>query len=113
MSYRKRDIAHWNQGKSCKGTRKAKERAYVENEIGLQIAEQDDNFRYRHYSRTPNKEAQLQHRIEWYEKVVSEYEREPKGFSWRCHFVSYARDSLVKAKKQLKELQEKVNAVRS
>lgn len=105
MSYRKRDIAHWNQGKSCKGTRKAKERVYVASEINFQIAEQDDNFRYRHYSHTPNREAQINHRIQWYEKVLAE----SKYSGW---FHDHARDALRKAKKQLTELQEKENAVR-
>lgn len=106
MSYHKRDIAHWNQGKSCKGTRKAKERTFVDREVDEQLA--DDTFRYRHSKRKPNHEARLQYRIDWYEKVLAEYEREPKK-SWRCSFASFARDSLRKAREQLKELQEKKN----
>lgn len=105
MSYRKREIAHWNSGKGCKGTRKAKERVYVSSEIDVQIAEQDENFRYRHYRHKADKEAQLEHRIEWYAKVVAEYERNPKK-DWTCSFASYARDGLRKAKKQLKELKD-------
>lgn len=105
VSYRKRDIGHWNQGKSCKGVRKAKERAYAENEIDLQIAEQDESFRYRHYSRKPNKEAQLQHQVEWYERIIAESERKPQA-SWRCAMASYARDGLRKTKKKLRELRE-------
>jgi len=107
MSYRKRDIAHWNQGKSCKGTRKAKERAYVDKEIEEQVAvDQDENFRYRHYRHKSNKIAQLENRIAWYEKVILEDARDKS--SWRSYFVNYARNALTKAKKQLKELQEKL-----
>lgn len=108
MSYRKREVAHWNEGKRYKGTRKARERAYAENDIVTQIASEDEKFRYKHYSRKPNKEAQLKHRVEWYERVLAECTREPK--SWNCSFANYARDNLRKYKKQLKELQEESNA---
>ena len=102
MSYRKREIAHWNQGKGCKGTRKAKESNYVRTEIQVQLVEQNDDFHYRHKSkRKPNMLARLQHRVEWYEQVLSRHK--DRSDSWS----NYLRSGLKDAKKKLAQLQEK------
>ena len=118
MSYnRKLEIGHWNQGKGCKGTRKAKMRAFTEAEIREQIAaDEDENYRTKHVSRgNPNYEARLRHQIEYYEQRVAEHERQAKTNKdhWSCAWTSYARDALRKARQELKELLEKKNAVRS
>ncbi len=102
MSYRKRDIGHWNQGKSYKGWRKAKEREHIKHEIHQQIDEQDDDFRYRHYSRTPNELASAKHSVEWYSATLESYKRSGRMANW-CDFM---RDGLRQAKKRLKELED-------
>lgn len=113
MSFnRKLEIGHWNQGKGCKGSRKAKVRAFTEAEIEAQIAEQDENYRTRHISKgKPNHIARLEHQIQWYEKTIAEHERRERGTGrWADSFTNYCRDALAKAKKKLEELK---NAVRS
>lgn len=112
---RKLEIGHWNQGKGCKGSRKAKLRVVLDTEIDNQIAEQDENYRTRHVSKgTPNLEARLKHRIEWYEQRVVEHERRAKHdkHCWSCSWASYARQTLREARQELKELQEKANELR-
>lgn len=103
MNYRKHEIAHWNQGKRCKGSRKAALRELTEREIDLQLAEQDENFRYRHVSKgTPNHVARLEHRVDWYEHAIVFYER------IKCNsYSNYLRSSLEKAKKALADLKGK------
>jgi len=101
VSYKKRDKGNWNQGKSYKGTRKAKEREYIRSDIAQQIDEQDPSFRHRHISkRTKNAEERLKHRISWYERAIGRY-AEQGGF-W-AGFASSCRDSLRKLKKKWKE----------
>lgn len=101
MSYKKRDKGHWNQGKAYKGTRKAKEREYVKREIKQQIDEQDPSFRYPRYTHTPNKKAQLEHKIAWYQRHIDEYKKRD-GF-WK-NWANWARDSLRKYRKQYAKL---------
>lgn len=116
MSYnRKLEIGHWNQGKSCKGSRKAKMRAFTNVEIDEQIAEQDEAYRTQHVSkRKPNFEARLRHRIKWYEQRVAEYERQVKLHKkhWSCSYASYAIHALREARLELKEFLEKKKNVR-
>ena len=108
MSYRKRDIGHWNQGKRCKGTRKAYEREFVDKEIDEQIAELDPNYRTRHISKgNPNYIARLEHSIAWYERVIKEAKEREERHGWRSSFRHWCQDSLIKAKKKLAELKAK------
>lgn len=105
MSYRKRDIGHWNQGKSYKGSRKAKEKEYGKKEIDLQMAEQDPEFRYRHYSHTKNEIESLKGQIQHYEHLYETYKREGKDRSWDRGWTNYWKDCAKKARKKLKELE--------
>jgi len=71
MSYKKRDKGQWNQGKACKGNRKAKEKEHVKRDIQQQIDEQAKNYKYPYKSKTtPDHKKRLAHRINWYEKVL-------------------------------------------
>jgi hypothetical protein len=106
-STRKLEIGHWNQGKSCKGTRKAKVRAFTEDEIDEQIAELDPEYRTRHISTgTPNHRARLEYRIEWYTQTLARHEIEARASNdYRSSFDNYLRDGLKKALAQLKEME--------
>lgn len=104
MSYKKREKGHWNQGKAYKGSRKAREREYVKSDIETQIAEQDPNFRYRKYKRTPNMEARLTHDIEWNERCAELWsKREYNGTFWKRQ-ADYCRDRARKLRKKLRDL---------
>jgi hypothetical protein len=103
---RKLNVGHWNQGKACKGTRKAKIDRAIETEIEEQLAELDENYRTRHISRgTPNHEARLAYRIEWYTQTLEKYDREEKN-GYRNSFANYLRDGLKKSQEEMKKLKE-------
>lgn len=106
-TYKKRMKGNWNQGKGCKGD--DEERMYAKEEIRQALKEMDDDYQatYKKSKRKRNEKARLEHSIAWYEKVVAEDERRqrenPDRGSWRCSFISYARDALRKAKKEYAE----------
>jgi len=101
MSYKKRDKGNWNQGKSYKGTRKAKEREYVKQEVQQQIDEQDPDYKHRHISkRSRNEKECLRHRINWYEAVIKQYKGWGKSWTRITHGMG---DTLDKLKKKWKE----------
>jgi len=82
MSYKKRDKGGWNQGKAYKGSRKAKEREHTKRDIKQQIDEQDPNYKLPHKSKpTPNRKLRLEHRIKWYEKILSRNQSKDSNYS--------------------------------
>jgi len=74
MSYKKREIGHWNGGKAYKGSRKAKEKEYAKSEIKQAIAEQDDNYLDRHQkSQKRNTQQKLEKKIKWYKAAIERW----------------------------------------
>ncbi len=95
MTYSKRQKAHWNQGKGCKGNRKAKEKVYTEAEIDEMIADQDPAYRTKHLGkRKPNLRARLEYRIQWCEEMIAK--RKTMGME-----PGYWRQCLSESKKKL------------
>jgi hypothetical protein len=110
---RKLDVGHWNVGKGCKGTRKAKIDRAFEAEIAEQLAELDENYRTKHISTgTPNHLARLEYRIEWYTQTLARYDLEEKN-GYRDSFAHYLRDGLKKAQAQLQEMKERHERLRT
>lgn len=101
MSYSKRQKAHWNVGKGCKGMRKAKEKAYTEAEIEEQLATDDPSFRYRSSRRKKNMKAHLEYTIEWYKQAITRYVNRND----HDRYASYLRHGLKLAEKRLAEFQ--------
>lgn len=97
MTYSKRQKAHYNTGKSCKGNRKAKETVYSKAEIEEQLASLDPDFRYHMSKRKRNTRASLEHTINWYTQKIAEYERNKFDSS----FTHYLRSGLKSAQKSL------------
>lgn len=96
MTHAKRERAHWNVGKGCKGTRKAKEKVYTDAEIEEQIASEDPSFRYRLSRRKRNLKAHLEYQVEWYNQTIAKYEG--KGNE---SYVSILRNQLQDALRRL------------
>ena len=102
----KLDVGHWNVGKGCKGTRKAKIDRAIQTEIEEQLAELDEAYRTKHISRgNPNKQARLEYRIEWYTQTLTRYEIEEKN-GYRDSFAHYLRDGLKKAQAELQKMKD-------
>jgi hypothetical protein len=102
VTYNKRQKGGWNGGKANKGNRKAREREYVKKDIKQQIDEQDPEYRVHYNKRTPNRKARLEYEVGFYERLIKKY----KDNKINSRFANWFRDSLRKAKKKLKELNE-------
>jgi len=97
MSYKKRDKGNWNQGKSYKGSRKAKEREHVKEDIEQQIQEEhDENYQYRKYTHTRNKKASLEHSLQYYQEKLKTTQ-----WSW---YKNCCRGRIQQISEQLKKL---------
>lgn len=96
MNYKKREQSGWSAGKSYKGTRKAKEREHTKQEIEQQIDEQDDSFRYKPYTHTPNKKLSLEYSLKRYKARLYTTE-------WD-YFKSHCRSQIQRIKKKLEKL---------
>ena len=99
MSYKKREKGNYNQGKGCKGSRKAKEREHAKKEAGQQVDEQDDSFRYKQYKRTRNKKLSLEYRLKWYEEAIKTTKT-----VW---LKDWFKDRIKKIKEKLEKLSKK------
>jgi len=107
MSYRKRNIGNWNQGKAYKGTRKAKERQYGVKEVNQQLAEdQDPNFRYRHYSHTKNEVESLKAQLQRYEHLYETCKKAGRDM-WRNYWLDCAKKARKKLTKVEQESQQR------
>jgi len=105
MSYKKRDIGGWNQGKACKGTRKAKEREFIKQDVDQQIVEQNDDYRVKYKGkRNKNIKARLEHRIKWYQSIIDRYKKMNIKSSM---LVSWMYKDLERDRKKLKEMNDK------
>lgn len=96
MTYKKREKKCWNQGKKYKGTRKAKEKEYSNQEVKQQLDEQDKGYRYRYYKRTRNMKAHLEYQLRWYQEKL-------KTTTWNW-FKKSCRERIRKIKEKLKKL---------
>lgn len=99
MTFNKRQKSHWNQGKVYKGTRKAKEKVWVESEIVDQIYGDD----YRYSKRTRNYKASAEYQLKWYREAVARYENYKILSSWQQDFLNHCRDQIRKKEKILNE----------
>lgn len=102
-AYKKRAKQSWNAGKRGKENSDPAERQFVKREILQAISEMDADYLHRHKGkRKRNDIARLQHRIKWYEERIEHHARTHSDWFW-----SWARDSIARDRKKLKELLDK------
>lgn len=98
-TYKKRAKGSWCQGKGYKGDSEERQYAKIEIEESIKY-DQEDNLVKHKKKRKRNDKAALEHRIEWYKQLISQYKlREGNSDS----FINCLTDGLKQAEKEYEE----------